>query len=192
MKRSQRLLGLLAISAVTAAAMSPLHAEKRHAKRSISDQAVEINPFGRPKGVGGPRKHPALFIWCDQKGWHVRSEVGGERRHHFRGYVVVKGGNVTGLGGANMLEHHGPGIKVGRPVDGVVLNGDQNRIDFKLVTEKKGEDGFDFTVSRRADILDFGVWLDGADHPRVVHIGPAGQHPADPEFRLPAHRAPSE
>lgn len=147
---------------------------------SPAGEVTELDPVGKPANYATPeRGHgPKLFVWWDDGIWYVRSTTE-KKRHTFEGTIHVVGGKVNKV-------FHLARMEAGKDRDMVMLDAARATIRFRCKT-KGDEDGFDFTVSPKAQSLQFGLSMDGQPHPKVIVVGAKGQGAPNATFTLPAH-----
>ena len=142
----------------------------------------EVSPVGKPEGFkkGLPSRYA---VWWDQDGWHVRTTAGEKGPHAFSGMVEIIGGRMTNLTAVGV---EGKGAKK-KEADIGTWNAQKTAFRFTLRTGKGHTDGFDLTVSDKAQALKFTLTVGGDEAPAKIFIGAKGEHPKAATFYLPAH-----
>jgi hypothetical protein len=162
---------LLAVFVLTAAAAG------QEAKYKLED----VSPVGKPEGFKKGLSS-RYAIWWDEGGWHVRTTSGDKGPHAFAGTVEIIGGRMTGL---TMVGIEGKGAKK-KEADVGTWNPQKTVFRFTLKTGPGHTDGFDFTVSEKAQALKFTLTVGGDEAPAKVFVGAKGEHPKAATFYLPA------
>jgi hypothetical protein len=172
MKRSFAMAAILGMmfALVAASTHSP------SVQAADSTKSTEIADYGKPGSY--THKERAFWLWYDNaEGWNIRT-TGGKQVHQFEGRIDITGGTLLfdSTKGVNGESH-------GKMGDRCQFN--KSTIIFKFNT-KKGEDGFFFKVSPKAESIKFSVTVDGQAVPASIRLGKDGTHPPAATFKVPA------